>query len=1808
MADTESCRRCGGPFDAQGCMRCGLPPPGRPFEESRQRWLVRWLREEGLLKEGDPRLDAWLTPRAATALPPLPSPPVPAPHPVQHVRPDASAASDPPVSKEAAPPDPVPPPEPWSPPPLPPVERPRRWPARTPKSERQPAPEPPSRLRKDLLARRMEVAGWFLGVLFSVGGALWGTNVFWGSWAAATRLAAVALGLAVYACGFLAGGAFVAARYPESRAGAVLSLVGRLVAAVALLPLARLRHESIGTALPVDALVLALVAGALRLAQRQQHADTTRDGLGLWLAGSVLVLLAPGNEPLAVLVAAGAVVLVDRQMARRDTGARRRWLEDVAVAGLSLVALFNAAGFAEDAVASGRLAALVLCGLTGWFAAVGARLVARELPAPLLLLVRWGTVLAALGCSLASIIAGAGDAHAMVFAAAAVALACALLWTADRGWLAPRLRPLAWAAGSAWVGVLVRSLCGGRGLDLPAAEATPLALAAAYLFLGAISWHVRRGVDTARGPSSWLRVTSWSLAAVVFAVATGGGRADVLAWAALAGLVLTDRFMVDRPVYAFAGVGAVVALGPVLGTVWGLPREAVLLISAVTAAALAVTTMVAARVHPPWPLRPTSSATLVWLALLGLEALVLGLPAAGTPAGAWVAGAVLLLLGEVSGSVVAAVAGAVLLGLGWSGRGDPAEGPAAVLERAAQVTAVFALAGWLPRLAGARRPLLVRALDPWRAPDAARVALRGVAVSGAALLLAARAVWLVTGEAPRVSASAACVLALAAVFAASRDRVTLALLAMGSAVLAVEAGTAWAPAYGPAQAWGGLAGLATCAAWAFTSWGGYARGLRLPRALRFRRRRTGRATPLPLFVWAALVPAGACLALVVLSAASMADSSRGAVLVALGLTTTAAVLLPAFLAAGWQWLLAGALACVALALGSAASAAILGQRELPALAFAVGTAAWLAWCARASRRAYAHARRPRPAARWMAARPAPAVVRWVPVVGLPFMGLVLLAAGGWMYAAAMSAMAQRYLAGLAVVAAAVVGASLLLATRHRVLSTALVSLVSAAAGVTGAALAWRATGWLPPPTGMGQVGAAAGAVVAVLLVDRRWGRRLLGVVALRYPRLNRAFLRVVFAVAACALVGIGATRVTAPTPAVFLATALAGSAVLAALALVFPVVPAAVLAVIGLAMAGGLAGAHAGVVFAGLAGELVPRALAWGLAGAAATVVVAEMLARAACVSRAFTRLNDRLGRRGVRETGARTRQVARLAGILALGLGAALPDPAFREDALAVVVLVVAGSLLSLRAAAVPWALGPAAAATWCVVMRWIDATYIRGDASTGARITALVALGFALGVHLVGVRAARRLVVRVGVPLHGAGARWMRVALAGAALASSAVTPFIGQVSPDDTLAMVLAGVAGMVTLVGLPRPVTAVYATAGLVVAAGAVADALAAAMLGAPRLSVATLPAFLAGGLAACVAVQGVALHAARHQRPAWVGGTAGVLRRSAHALGLGLLLAVVGGTLLQPGPAVVTLVATWTGLGFAMVLCSRMAVAGRQTLVGALAHGAVLAIYVDLRRRTSWLDGIPAVDSWASLGAAVVFMLLRSWKRLVSDAAPLARAAELYASTLPIMAATLAPSRGGSALVLLGSGALYGVMARTRHHPAYELAAGAALLAGTTLGLLVLDVKDLTLFLMPFALVGTFLARRHRRRFGTAGRYLAVAAQVPVYVTGALSALDDGTMLAFAVAIVSCSVGVVYAFRARDRRSLYAAVAAATVLVCGRLFVLGTENRPIGVVLLVGLGLVFLGGMTAWTLRREQAYRAIRDATDTLRAWDGDDGA
>ncbi|MDP2344765.1 MAG: hypothetical protein Q8O67_27705 [Deltaproteobacteria bacterium] len=423
-------------------------------------------------------------------------------------------------------------------------------------------------------------------------------------------------------------------------------------------------------------------------------------------------------------------------------------------------------------------------------------------------------------------------------------------------------------------------------------------------------------------------------------------------------------------------------------------------------------------------------------------------------------------------------------------------------------------------------------------------------------------------------------------------------------------------------------------------------------------------------------------------------------------------------------------------------------------------------------------------------------------------------------------------------------------------------------------------------------------------------------------------------------------------------------------------------------------------------------------------------------------------------------------------------------------------------------------------------------------------------------------------------------------------------------------LAGLALVLLVVVEPRPLLGWWATAGLLL----VTASTTALMSRSDVLTVSAAPVWLGAMMAMCLAIQSfvqrawassVALHF-HDEREEKLPAVVGALRAAAEVAGFPILIALITLSVVDEKPDGLALMSTWIGMGLAVVLFSRVAMASQQTFLAAVAQGVALSVYVDIRRRTPWLDDIPGADAIFLLAASFAFLLLRKLARSRESGSAVARAAEAYAVTLPVLAAAVGPNAGARALILMVGGGLYAVLARSRRQARYEVAAGVAVVAACMLALVHADVDAFESYLLPVAFVGTFLARRHRKLMGPNGRWAAVLCHVPLYCSAAWSALRTETFASFAVGILVTTAGVIYAMRVRDRRSLYAASAAALVLVGGRLILAGLDNALLGTLLLAGAGIALLAGMTIFTIKRDVAAAALKGASSRLDHWGDDD--
>ena len=432
---------------------------------------------------------------------------------------------------------------------------------------------------------------------------------------------------------------------------------------------------------------------------------------------------------------------------------------------------------------------------------------------------------------------------------------------------------------------------------------------------------------------------------------------------------------------------------------------------------------------------------------------------------------------------------------------------------------------------------------------------------------------------------------------------------------------------------------------------------------------------------------------------------------------------------------------------------------------------------------------------------------------------------------------------------------------------------------------------------------------------------------------------------------------------------------------------------------------------------------------------------------------------------------------------------------------------------------------------------------------------------------------------------------------------------------LALILAGTAVILQALAQPTKTTARFAAVGVVVIGAGVGASIARLVFADDALNVDALPLVMLGGFVGCLIVQMAStrswavptlrnFHARRLDNdPILFAEIAQTLRHTVENQGLALLAVVVGIAASDASPDSAALLSTWTCMALALVLTSRMAVDRAQAWPAAIGQGMALAIYVDIRRRTPWLDDVGGIDAIACLVGAAVFIAINMAARGSRRGASTARAAELYAVTLPVIAAGFGDSSTGRAVIFLCGGVLYALLSRTRRNPMYELLCGIFLVVSTMLALAASGADDVALYLMPVAFVGTFLGRRHRKTLGVTGRYLAVWCHVPLYCASAWSALSTKTFGAFALGIVLVTIGVGYAIRVKDRRSLYAAASAAAVLVVGRLVLLGLDNALLGTLLLAGAGIGVLAAMTVFTIRRDAAADVVKNAARGLDDWD-----
>jgi hypothetical protein len=461
--------------------------------------------------------------------------------------------------------------------------------------------------------------------------------------------------------------------------------------------------------------------------------------------------------------------------------------------------------------------------------------------------------------------------------------------------------------------------------------------------------------------------------------------------------------------------------------------------------------------------------------------------------------------------------------------------------------------------------------------------------------------------------------------------------------------------------------------------------------------------------------------------------------------------------------------------------------------------------------------------------------------------------------------------------------------------------------------------------------------------------------------------------------------------------------------------------------------------------------------------------------------------------------------------------------------------------------------------------------------------------------VRAHLRLVLSIAVVVVGAAGVW-----------SSAVDlPHVAG------LACIVVGVAWCALALASPTLSTATVGVVGLAILAAGSA-ALVVEARGLAALGMHTAPVLVCAAMVALAVVQRLANRVWRSEPVrSWhpqldvepLGAAATV---AAQRLVLVATIPLVLASIFDSAPSSAGLLATWLGFAVVVAVTSTMAFTEELTWPAALAQGMALSIYVDIRRRTPWLDDVGGIDAIACLVGAAALLAVSVLARRRQGGASTARAAEFYALTLPVVAAGFGDSHDARAVICIVGGGLYAVLARHRRRPLHELACGVAFVAAAMLALAAQGSDDVVLYLLPGSVVATYLGRRHRRTLGSGGRLLSLWCHVPVYAAAAWSALQQEDFGSFALAIVVVTVGVFYAIKVRDRRALIAASVAAAVLVLGRLLLLGLDNAALGTVLLAGLGVAVLAAMTVFTLRRDAATAAVQQAASGMKRWDDDE--
>jgi hypothetical protein len=368
------------------------------------------------------------------------------------------------------------------------------------------------------------------------------------------------------------------------------------------------------------------------------------------------------------------------------------------------------------------------------------------------------------------------------------------------------------------------------------------------------------------------------------------------------------------------------------------------------------------------------------------------------------------------------------------------------------------------------------------------------------------------------------------------------------------------------------------------------------------------------------------------------------------------------------------------------------------------------------------------------------------------------------------------------------------------------------------------------------------------------------------------------------------------------------------------------------------------------------------------------------------------------------------------------------------------------------------------------------------------------------------------------------------------------------------------------------------------------------------SIAGLSALLAAVVAVAAHSSNRGLVGANKHDAAW-GARFG---RDVLLLSVGASIVAVLGTIASPSSA--TLTASAAALALSVGVCLHAAWRERAARHVYLAQVAAVGAYA-LVRTLSRGTVPPESDALFALVLGFFLVGITVWAKR-HEMVPVERATRRFAALLPIALVFIlpfGPSRT-AALFAVGSGALYGTLAAVSQRKWYGVLAAIAGNGALLIAMLSEGMVGAEIYIGPLGVLLLCLAQLFSEELPQASRNaLRVIGGLLLYAPAAVKlsfqlgqAADESYALAFAGI---CAVGIVAGMLMQVRAFLVLGTLFLTLDVAATVTQAGLRDRSVGFAALTGTGLLILGTMVLFTVRRDELSRRWSSVRARLQGWE-----